>query len=499
MSLLLLAVAVVVVTIGLVVFRAGGMSGTGGTAKTLRPIGLGRVLVATLFLWVVGELVPLHPARYDINNMQPIWWQQVEARVPMLFNRGAFFAAVAVGAALALCGSRRLLGGCGADLSAVARVLACGFAAAVVVYIIATGYVISGYVWRWAPLYVFVVDIAVGAAGTIVLTLAIRSVSVLGLAGWRQRISPHRIRGLAQLSALELWRLPIGWLRSYGVVHLMMAAVSLVTVFLLLFLGAYWIQVQRTYVAFLPPTHFRLLKELAKPPYLGATMVVNTYAAPVAYQTQQWAYFDPAISSGGFQETPTGYVIERDLDSYLWLADRAVNPEYQRPEYYVCMIPQDLQTVLARLIRAEAVYNTRCSDRGIIRQIEQGESGVAVPLRHQVVARDTVGDSWAIVKLDWDYAPLLAPYPDDTRITVHLDDAQDQLRVSVAYQFVQQDGKSEGDSILRLYRASDESGALELVAEGPCAHAVAARRVAGWALPRLGDASDRHEDWPGRT
>ncbi|MBI2733529.1 MAG: DUF4124 domain-containing protein [Aquabacterium sp.] len=34
---------------------------------------------------------------------------------------------------------------------------------------------------------------------------------------------------------------------------------------------------------------------------------------------------------------PNGWVVDRNLDSYLWLADKRTNQAYRFPEYYLCI------------------------------------------------------------------------------------------------------------------------------------------------------------------
>jgi hypothetical protein len=96
--------------------------------------------------------------------------------------------------------------------------------------------------------------------------------------------------------------------------------------------------------------------------------------------------------------------VERGRGEYLWLRDREENPTYLEPDYYVCMRPQTPFTIL-KLVTGELQDLETCDGVPLVRKAANGSLEY---LQHRVVARD-VGplDSWAIVKLDWDYPPFL--------------------------------------------------------------------------------------------
>jgi hypothetical protein len=94
-----------------------------------------------------------------------------------------------------------------------------------------------------------------------------------------------------------------------------------------------------------------------------------------------------------------------------------------------------------------------------------------------LAAADARGrDTWAIVRLDWDFPPYLEPLSADAdgqRVDIAIEDGS-PARVRVNYTYVQQDGHPERDSTIRLYQvAADRSRCL--VAEG--------RRVTQLDLP----------------
>jgi hypothetical protein len=182
--------------------------------------------------------------------------------------------------------------------------------------------------------------------------------------------------------------------------------------------------------------------------------VVNQYSAPVAAFADQWAYFDPLISTGRVTLTSQGYALERDLDTYLWLADRRDNPAYLRPDYYVCMIPQSLDTVVYRLDpRLGIGANSRCTSLGLV-GLASGAREDAVQPRLMAIDRPE-RDYWAVVKLDWDYPPYLQPLPGappDARVRLGVNAQPDGSLIKVEYAYAQQDGKPEEGSVIRLYR-----------------------------------------------
>jgi len=166
----------------------------------------------------------------------------------------------------------------------------------------------------------------------------------------------------------------------------------------LVFPAVFWFALQASYVRLLPATHFAFIKQLREQPFRGASFAVNTYAAPIYAYTGQWAYFDTRLAQpdgGAVSLTEEGYVVNRDARSYLWLADRELNEEYQRPDYFLCFWYQDLRSAVDRL-RGNAVG---CSSAGIVKDANNREP---LTVADTIVARDASGqDSWAIVKLDW--------------------------------------------------------------------------------------------------
>jgi hypothetical protein len=158
-------------------------------------------------------------------------------------------------------------------------------------------------------------------------------------------------------------------------------------------------KVQIVHVSLLPPTDFMFARQLANPPFRGASFAVNTYAGPIYAYTGEWAYFDFRLGDkdgGAVTVGKGGYRVTRDATKYLWLADRQRNADYQRPEYFLCYQHQDLHTAVTRLTTAKS---EGCSHTG---PVKYATDRAQLSVAQEVVARDESGrDSWAIVKLDW--------------------------------------------------------------------------------------------------
>ncbi len=241
--------------------------------------------------------------------------------------------------------------------------LLAGYLAYITVYILTPGYVFTGYRFRLTPLTVFLTDVVIACGLWLVLK--------------------------ATLSIAAQLRLHRGWGIALGSLPLL-----------------FWCQLQYAQVSLMPPEQFAVFKTLASPPYKGASFVSNTYAAPVAAFTQQWAYIDAVLAKAEIEERDGRLRLRTDY-SYVWLADRETNKDYARPQYFICIVPQSLPSLTAKLLseRGEGEPYKGCADMGIVRYAKQGRRDV-LP-RAELIAIDQEGrrtfghETWAIVKLDW--------------------------------------------------------------------------------------------------
>lgn len=252
-------------------------------------------------------------------------------------------------------------------------------------YRVFTGYVYSGYLNRQAPFLVFLSDPLL--ALVLYLPLSILAVSWTRWRWSRRLVGPARLRlGLASIAAA----LAGGWIA------------------LALTLG--WLRLQREYFRAMPPDRYEFVKQLAHPPFLGASFVVNTYAAPMAVETESWAYMEPAMFDGNIHLTRSGFQLDRE-DTYKWLSDLATNHAYEKPAYALIIKPTGWSSMLADYLYKHGAGPPQArldQTYGLLRKASQPFSSF---LHHQLVETDPDHDrdAFAIVRLDWDYPAYLRP------------------------------------------------------------------------------------------
>jgi hypothetical protein len=117
---------------------------------------------------------------------------------------------------------------------------------------------------------------------------------------------------------------------------------------------------------------------------------VNTYAAPAAFLTQAWAYFDPQMGKSELRNPEGKFYLRRDF-RYLWLADKRSNANYFEPDFFLCWIPPQL------------LYSgDQCQDLQLVAEARRETSLFG----HREVARDqSLRDAWSVVRLNWTYPP----------------------------------------------------------------------------------------------
>jgi hypothetical protein len=359
-----------------------------------------------------------------------LWLGVLELWAPVAISGAAVVAAFGLAAGVAALGSRKALGTGSDNLSPMIAYLACGCLAYAIVYTLSPGYVLTGYLQRWAPLTVFVVDAAMGVAFYIMLRASVsllRSVVPRSASQWTHRSIFASVLGGVLLSGLAV------------------------------FSAADWVHLQLSYVALLPPTHFSFLKDLAKEPFRGASFVANTYAAPIAYFTGKWAYSDALISSGKVVRSDDGYVVDRDARTYLWLADKNENIAYLAPDYFACLYQQNPVTAWVQVSHRQDSFKLSCSTQGILQPTASSQS----LLHDKVIAIDgSPAHAWSIVKLDWDYPPFLRPKGSSTAsssppVSLDVQPTNGSLVVHVMYVYAQQGGKPESGSEIRWYGVKD--------------------------------------------
>ncbi|MCC7368892.1 MAG: hypothetical protein IT306_10745 [Chloroflexi bacterium] len=414
------------------VVALGLLWGTLPRWQLLARIALGRAVLAAGLLLAVNAFVRGQSALYN-QQAAPLWQGYLGLGLPHGAVVALLLAAAGLAAALVLFGSRPLLGGDRAShLGGLLSFVVLGDVALYATYVLSPGYVISGYLSRGAPLFVFAVDVALAIGLSVAVQAGCRALA--GAAGLlRHHLGPPDL-GRRRLPA----SVTLGLL---GVALIGLGGVSVVA----------WGKVQLGYLTLLPPTHFAFLKTLAEPPYLGQSFVGNRYMAPPAAYTGQWAYIDATIGQARIELTDDGYRVAQELQTYVWLRDRATNSAYREPRYYLCTRYQSLADAL---IRAQDLrgYGGSCNDLPLVRRADSAEQPY---LQYRVTARDpSPAGSWAIVELDWVYPPYLKPAPGAagaSRVLVTPRQTAGGLSLDVTYRYAHQKETPEAGTMLRLY------------------------------------------------
>jgi hypothetical protein len=380
------------------------------------PIPLERVTAVAGMVLLSAGIVILSPRYYD-QNLVPLWGDAALLPLGNAFWGTATLIALGVGMSIAM-GGRHAFGGAAERLRPLVPFLLLAFLCYVAIYRLATGYVHSGYLWRFAPLMVFIV----GVFPAVALYLA----GIVAGRAWKEARVARRPGAGGGLMAGA-------------------AVVSLLPVLMVV----QWGVAQAAWFRLLPPDSFAFTKVLAsagiKP---GDGIVSNNYALPFFTGTGTWAYPDPVIGTGSLVKGSKGYDYMRDR-RYLWLADRRRNRDYLRPAYFVCFFGNTFNSALDAL-HPEPLRSRPCSSLGLVRNAMAPELG---PMRPEIIARDKKWDRWAIVKMDWDFPPFLALFPGqgDNLVLAEKGGAGKSGRLTVRYRFVQQDGRPEKATRLDVF------------------------------------------------
>ena len=411
--------------------------------RVVARISLWRALLAAALLLSINGFIRGQSALYN-QEAAPLWLGHLGLGLSQWASVLTVAAASALAVALVLFGNRCLLGaGPGASLNGLVSYVVLGTLALYITYLLSPGYVVSGYLARGAPLFVFAVDVMLAIGLYVPLQAAVRAVAT------------------ALRIAREHQPVP-GWRRPVAAFVLAILSVMLVGLFGVA-LGS-WVQIQRGYLTLLPPTHFAFLKTLAEPPYVGQSFVGNRYMAPPAAYTGQWAYIDATIGQARIELKDDGYHVAQELQTYVWLHDRATNPAYREPRYYLCTRFQSLPDALARAQGRESLDGS-CNDLPIVKRADSSDQPF---LQYRVVGRDpSPFGSWAIVELDWDFPPYLQPLPggsEPARVIATPRATPAGQMLDIQYRYAQQKNVPESDTLLRLYRR-DSAGGVCLLAE----------------------------------
>ncbi len=308
------------------------------------------------------------------------------------------------------------------------------------------GYVLSGYLARRLSFFLYFTNILFAIAAYLLIHFAIST--------YRTGTIPREL--VASISKHAIVQFVLCRVKAIGVV----ARVSI--------WSWAWVELQLIHFQHLPPDQRSFLSELSETPYAGKTFVCTSYPAPIAWMTRQWALFDPYFKPGNVQLGESGYLIQRNMRDYVWLADGASNSAYLRPDYHVSVDYQNLSREMERIKRG-ALRKPVQSERIMQKSAVMAGLNSASPLHHRLVSFDETGlNRWAIAELDWDFPPYLRRLhgPDsDGRVAIQTNKTPAGHVVHVRYDFCHQDGKPEEDSIVRLFAVS-KTGKRAMLAQG---------------------------------
>ena len=359
LALLIMAYAVVIFVLGFLVFDLRGLLGPASP-------GAGRILQGILAI----------PERAD-RVLVPLWLDAIQGYFGDRMLQAGLVGCIALASMIiTLKGGRRYLRmQYGESFMGALWYLIAGGVAFTCVYILFPGYLWAGYLDRYAPLPVFVVDVWIA----LFFWMLIIVVEASGRAVISELACfvPERVIGKA-LSVIT---------------PLFVCALSL---FVLILGSAYWLRIQTVYANALPPTNLSVLRELGQGVYRGSTFISNEYAAPIAYYTGNWAYMDSVVSDN-IDEFRLGKAAQLIGGEYLWEADRESNSDYSHPQYYMCITGPSLD-IAARVIALHGRGRlSNCSSQPLIWDTQHRVG----PFANVLVATDPgPRDMWAIIRLD---------------------------------------------------------------------------------------------------
>lgn len=343
------------------------------TVPDPKPIPLNRIgLVA--FLLCVAAVYELNHLRLYGADFASLWHGAIEG----YFQRGllvaVFIAALSLGVMLVQAvGPQFFPPDDARRIGEVLRYLVAAIAGYTFLYVVSPGYLWAGYLVRYVPLVVFIVDVWIALFFYLLILIV--------------KASHFHLVSRVQGSASR------GRFFEAAIIPQLMGGLAL---FLLMFAVAYWARIQTVYAEAVPLSDYGFMRQLAQEPYRGATFISDTYAAPIAYFTGTWAYADDLVSENLYVED-SGKVSQVISGDKLWEADRDTNTRYLHPQYYICIRTPTLYTGASFVLLRPGERLSQCSGEPLVRTARENVG----PFHNVLVAADTgPWDMWAIVKLD---------------------------------------------------------------------------------------------------
>jgi len=331
---------------------------------------------------------------YDVRLL-PIWKAYSGSYEPFMYVMIILIAALSISLMMKR-PARMLRSIAHGGLLNLVVLVACSFLAYIIIYRLTPGYLLTGYLHRNVPFNSYFVSL--------IMAFAVGALLFLGRINLGHIFSKSRYQARQSLSKM----------------------IGLVSLGCALVLSIYWLGLQNFYYQHLPPDHFAFLKKLELPPFKGKSFVVDTYAAPVAIATGQWAYFDYKIGGANIIKTVEGPRIIHDPTTYAWFADKKYNDSYKRPDYFICIAPQNLLTMSSRLSNDWKLFGgtqVDCNSVNLIRALTEDQVDKrGLMQNNKLLARDeSTRNRWAIIRLDWNIPPAVKVPEDPLLSPVSID------------------------------------------------------------------------------
>ena len=145
--------------------------------------------------------------------------------------------------------------------------------------------------------------------------------------------------------------------------------------------------------------HFKSIKIST---FKDSSFIVNTYPAPISIYTESWAYFDPQLSTALLKNKGDVKKIIGE-NKYLWQADRNTNMDYKKPDFYLCLMHQNPETLMASVLFRQGLGSKPlgCNSSALF-EMAKDTNNTFVKLVDFDSNQNAGFMSWAIYKFDWD-------------------------------------------------------------------------------------------------
>jgi hypothetical protein len=327
-----------------------------GISVTRSPPGFERCGIASIYFVSLAIFIFLQGFLYD--QAQRSLWLDFLTPVPVWMAQLATALAAIVGGLLILSGRRSVLGSWYGLPTPLIPFFVSGAVGYLFVYELNAGYLYTGYLARFCPLFVFHID----------AFLALGLYALFGTATAIVRNTHH--------------------LKS----NFSMRAMASISGALIIALVSYWGFLQYRYINLVPPDQFAFTKTLKSLGNRSVGIISNTYAAPFGMIANTWAYMN-----ADFAQRDQKQGMGATTHEYVWFADRKSNPIYRTPELFVCFEQPPPHSRLAdQASRSDKTFSG-CSKFHFSGQPNTGENIGGPQLK--LIIRDEKSHLWAIYQI----------------------------------------------------------------------------------------------------